>query len=471
MSEKLVNKVQNSYLNPKAKAIFAGSVLACLSYLACPPSALADYAPQVKNLLYDASRYYDQGQYNSARSAYNAAISLEPKCPHAYNGLGLCAMRERKISESNGYYESAIKLNPNYYDALYNLANNYYEANAFADSISCYLRALKVTEQEGKPLDPDLLVSLANVYRDRAGSLSGLPKQEDTARALDFYQRALKLKPDHKKAHGQIGKLYFDQGQLAAAERELRMAVSVNPKYAYAYFQLGMLYRQKRELPAALVAFHNSIKNETIDRYKQETEKEILAMGIPADIWEQFAIAFEELSMGNYDLAGSEFQSASGKQTRMRAAAFNNYGFSQMRAGNTASAIDAFNSAIKISPHGMSESYYNLAQAYLKMNRLDESEAALKQCLEEAKGNHFLAHNCLGVVLKLKGKLKEALNHYNLALLQSGDGLRVVQFNRAVLFEQLGQKKEAAQAYAKYIQGAPTGVNAGIAKERLSKLN
>lgn len=458
------------------RGLFTSLVFACTfgvlsdpNQLAGPASA-ADYAPRVSRLLEDAGRYYDQGQYSSARNAYREALQLEPKCPHAYNGLGLCAMKENNIGESNGAYLMAIKLDPYYYDGLYNLGNNYYQSGDYAESISYYLRALKAGEHSGKPLDPDLFVSLATVYRDRAGTQTGLPHQADIERSLDFYQRALKLKPEHPQAHAMLGKLYLDQNKLSAAERELRTAVAIKPNYAYAYYMLGQLYKRKKELPAALVALHNSLKNETIDRYKQDTEREIMAMGMPGNVWESFAVGYEELSSANYELAASEFQAAAAKPSRMKAVAFNNYGYSLARSGNLAGSIDAYMQAIKLSPHGLPEPYYNLAQAYLKSKRLDEAEKALKQCLAEAGGNHFLAHNLLGIVLKQKGDLKEALNQYNLALMQSGDGLRVVQFNRGLLFEALGRKQEAAASYAKYLETAPTGTNADLAKERLAHL-
>ena len=62
-----------------------------------------------------------------------------------------------------------------------------------------------------KPDDPDLLNLVAYSHR----------KLEHFEIALNYYQRALQLKPDHLGANEYLGELYLRLGQLARAEERL----------------------------------------------------------------------------------------------------------------------------------------------------------------------------------------------------------------------------------------------------------
>ncbi|MBX9685716.1 MAG: tetratricopeptide repeat protein, partial [Candidatus Obscuribacterales bacterium] len=430
-----------------------------------------EYAGPVNQLLDEASKLYDQGKYASAKMQFNEALRLEPNCPDAYNGLGLCSLKEGKIQESNACYTSAIKLKPDFYNSLYNLANNLYLEGNYPASISYFRRALSVRESSGRGADPDILTSLANVYREQAATLSGLKRQEDFKLALKFYNLAIKMNPSHPQAHAELGALYANEHEYSAAENELRKAIALRPGYAYAYFKLACIFEQKKEFPAALVAFHSSLKCETLESYRAETARKIALLGIPEELVDHFAEGYEQLNGGNFAQAQSEFQAAASIDSPLKAIAINNLAFCRARSGDLAMAMNDYAQALKICPHGFPEPYYNLGQVLLQSKRLTEAEQNFRTCLLESRGNHYLAHNALGVLLKQKGDLKGALDQYNLALLQSSGALSVVQFNRGLLLEKLGRKQEALESYRKYLQASPSGLNAGAAKERLLQLS
>lgn len=437
--------------------------------LLSPAAICADYPKEVDDLIADAYKFYNQGKYSSARIQFNKVLRHEPNCPEAYNGLGLCAAKEGRLQESNGCYLNALKLEPDYYDSLYNLANNNYMAENYAEAISNFSRALQVHKKKQLPLDADLLIAFASVYRNRSLKLSGLERKQDMKCALELYHKAIGVNPSNPQAHAKLGQLYFDFDKYSVAEYELRRAISLKTDYAFAYFILGQLYVKKKECPAALVAFHNSLKFETVPAYKDQTAKQMMDLGIPSSVVDHFALGFEELNSSQWELAQTEFEAATAlTNVPLKAVALNNLGYAYTRAGNLPLSITKYKQALTLSPHGLPELYYNLGTAYFQEKNLAAAEQAFKQCLKEAKGNHYLAHNALGIVLKEKGKLNESLNQYNLALLQSGGELSVIQFNRGLLLEKLGRKTEAAECYEKYLQDSPSGLNAPAARDKLS---
>lgn len=435
-------------------------------------STLAEsYGAEVNAALAEGWQLYGDGKYMAARRSFERAVSLEARCPDAYNGIGLCLKNEGDLAASNQNYEKALALRPEHYESLYNLANNQYLQGDFTEAIKYFTRAKAAA---GNTISPDLLLSLANVYRDKSRAEQGTAKQEDIDRALSAYQKVLQMAPGMAQAHANLGHLYRDNGQLAKAERELRTAVALKPGYPYALYQLGGVLKAQHEYPDALVALRNSYKYETVASYKEQTLNDIVGpqgLAVPKDVYEDLALGYELLgNPGKLEGAEAEFEAAAARPGKMQAIAWNNVGYTRGRRGNLKGAFEAYVEALKIQPHGMPQVFYNLGMAHMSKGQNNLAEKAFKQTIAEAKGTHALAHNAMGILLKTRGDLDGALSRYNLALMQSGDTLPVVHFNKGIVYEKIGKKTEAKESYQRYLQQSPQGLNAETAKRRLAAL-
>ncbi len=458
---------RNKWLCRRLVAVVLGTVVLFSSALAVRAE---DNGTGINAVLREGWRLYGDNKFEAARREFQRALSLERNCPDAWNGIGLCYKNEGNMGESDRSYAEALKLNPDHYESLYNLANNRYLAEDYADAINYFTQAKNAA---GDRANTDLYLSLANVFRDKSRGEKGVAKESDSNRALTWYQKVLQMEPNMPNAHGNLGHLYKDMGDMAAAERELRTAVALRKEYPYALYQLGLVQMTQHKYPDALVALRTSHRYENVAGYKVQTLKDITEqLGVPKEVYQELALGYEYLATPpKLEDAESEFEAAAGHPGKMQAVAWNNVGYTRLREGKLSLAFEAFNAALKLSVHGVPQVYYNLGQAYMKEGKKAEAEKAFAQAITEAQGRYPLAHNALGILLKSRHKYEDALSRYKVAIMQSGDSLPVVHYNRAVLYEAMNNKRDALDSYKRYLQQSPYGTNADAAKKRIATLS
>lgn len=453
-------------------ALLCAALALCMGLQSLGPAVHAeDNGAGVDAVLREGWRLYGDNKFEAARREFRKALELERNCPDAWNGIGLCYKNEGNIHSSDQAYLAALELNPDHYESLYNLANNRYLSEEYADAIQYFTRAKNAA---GNGINPDLYLSLANVFRDKSRGEKGAARQTDSSRALGWYQKVLEMSPNMPNAHGNLGHLYKDMGDLNASERELRTAVALKKEYPYALYQLGQVHLAQHKLPDALIAFRLSHKYENMAGYKVQTLKDITdVLGVPKDVYQDLALGYEFLSTGNnnnLDDAVAAFEAAASHPGNLQAVAWNNVGYTRMRQGKTPLAFDAFREALRLSVHGVPQVYYNVGQTYMKEHKPVEAERSFAQAIVEARGRYPLAHNALGILLKSRHKYEDALSRYKVAIMQSGDTLPVVHYNKAVLYEAMNNKTDAVESYKRYIQQSPDGINVAAARQRIALL-
>lgn len=215
--------------------------------------------------------------------------------------------------------------------------------------------------------------------------------KKDPKTALDYFMRVIRLKPDHARAHNNIGTVLMNLGDAANAARHLEAAVAADPSFAEAYNNLGAVRLAQNEPNAARTAFEKAA---------------VLAPDDPGTL--------------------------------------NNLATVKLRLGAVDEAITEYKKAIAARP-GYAEAHNNLANAYRQKGLLDEAVAALGRGLQLAPEAPELLYN-LGVMHYELGAYEEALSDYDRAL-AARPGERRVAYMRTFPLLALGRFGEAWAAY------------------------
>lgn len=85
--------------------------------------------------------------------------------------------------------------------------------------------------------------------------------KDDSKRAVVEAQRAVELMPESFMGHSILGlALYAAYGDLQRGEREIRVAIDLNPQNVWPWMHLGQLYFQAKEYQLAVNAYLEAIK-------------------------------------------------------------------------------------------------------------------------------------------------------------------------------------------------------------------
>jgi arylsulfatase A-like enzyme/Tfp pilus assembly protein PilF len=148
-----------------------------------------------------------------------------------------------KDSDSEGSFEHAVANyrkvlaeDPNVIDAWFSIGIEYQRVKRWKEAIDYFKKALEL-----KP-DYDLpVINIANCYL-RLG---------DDEAALAGYEHYLTIDPKNAHIRYQIGEIYLDKGDVARAEQNFKEALAIDPRVAAARNALGVIAFRHGDLATA----------------------------------------------------------------------------------------------------------------------------------------------------------------------------------------------------------------------------
>ena len=287
------------------------------------------------------------------------------------------------------------------------------------------------------------LCSLARVFR-WAGKFE---------EAYKLGLRAVQMVPDDAEVHMLIGGSAVELGRIDEAIRSFRRALQIKPDYAEARSSLADALAGRGRLDEAIDHYHRALKDKP-DHAATYCNLGV-AMSAKGDLREAFTYLHRALEIK------PDF-----------AEAHNALGSVLIAQGKLDEAINHYKQALQIKPHYI-HARYNLASVLRWQGRLEEAVGHFQQALR-TQPDYVDAHCGLGTTLLSQGKLDEAIRSFHRALHIKPDCTEAHSSLGDVLSDQ-GQLDEAIDHYRQALLADPENAhvhcNLGVAMIRQGKLN
>jgi len=221
------------------------------------------------------------GERAAAAESFEALLHLDPNDITAINYLGMLALREGKPAEAETRFRRAVEIQPTGPDGQRGLAESLdaqQKPEAAARAYRDYLELLP-GDSEARARLIHLLVeqkdndaALAELDRLDAGkapTVESLKLRADVQVAAKKWddsiltlQKALALAPDDAQLHGGLGRIFLQKRDFTSAERELRVALHLDPKNLIYFKDLSSTFFLGGNYTAALAAMDQIAKVE-----------------------------------------------------------------------------------------------------------------------------------------------------------------------------------------------------------------
>jgi Tfp pilus assembly protein PilF/ADP-heptose:LPS heptosyltransferase len=178
------------------------------------------------------------GQLEHAERLYRKALQAHPGWLAALNNLGNVLQSAGRLAEAESCYREALALEPDFAESLFNLGATLLALGREDEAQVCYERGFALSLAVG---DERL--------RD------GKP-----AEAVEFYLRALSLRPDDADLLNRVGVLLDGQGRHEEAVKHLRHALEVRPDDADAAYNLGIVLHGMGDDAGAIEAYDRALR-------------------------------------------------------------------------------------------------------------------------------------------------------------------------------------------------------------------
>jgi tetratricopeptide (TPR) repeat protein len=216
---------------------------------ALPFPGVTDTVEFERNFLSFGSVFFQRGYMEQAAAAFRIALRDDPASAEALYGIGSVYLDQQKTAEARESFAGALKLRASYPDTRANSWNNLgllaaREGRA-GEAINSFQEALKLSPDHSIALD-----NLGSAYRQQ--------KRWDDARKT--YERALEVNPDDAEANYGIGMVFAQNDDTGRAFDSLQQALKLRPIYPEALNNLGILYLRTQRRDEAVASFKECIR-------------------------------------------------------------------------------------------------------------------------------------------------------------------------------------------------------------------
>ena len=189
-------------------------------------------------------------KYDLAIEAYNQALKIRPQYAEAFSNLGIIFLEQKNYQVAIECFEKAIQLNPNLASAYNSLGNAYTATNQYESAFKAFNHALQINPQY---LDAHLNFGIS------------LKKAKQYVESIECLKHAITINPNHAETFFLLGEVFYDVGDMQAANINFRKCLELDPKNIDAHFaltiaQLPKVFSSVEELQQSRNNFSNELR-------------------------------------------------------------------------------------------------------------------------------------------------------------------------------------------------------------------
>ena len=156
----------------------------------------------------------DLEAYDRAREQAEQAVRLDPNLLEAQRALGYVWERTGNYALAFEAYQNALRINPNLAVLHIAIGNMYFVQQNVQEAIRSYTTATTLAPED---VVPNQLIARAYAQVGEFG------------KASQFAQAAVDLQPTNPRLHGDLGRMYYKNGENEAAIASLALAIQGGP--------------------------------------------------------------------------------------------------------------------------------------------------------------------------------------------------------------------------------------------------
>jgi TonB family protein len=187
---------------------------------------------------------------------YQKALQADPNNAALHSNLGNLYAEMGKSAEAAAESKKAADLDPAHdssYHHNFDQGQSLYAQKHYNEAAGMYEQALPLATGKNIPI---VLFRLAIAWT-KAASIETNPymREQDYARALDYYQKALHADPNSAALHNDLGNLYAEMDKSTDAAAEFTKAADLDPAHASGYYyNLGAMMMKRGRMDEAATA-------------------------------------------------------------------------------------------------------------------------------------------------------------------------------------------------------------------------
>jgi tetratricopeptide (TPR) repeat protein len=418
---------------------------------AASPRVLALASKQERALTYirlgDLERA--KGQAETARGFYDKALKIDPQNVEGQVGLGKLYFSARKLNDALAHFQRAQAAAPKHLEAA-------------TGSAQCYImlgRALKAQQvlQKLRPHHPK-----EAVIPFLLGRVEASVKNWDAAEKS--FREAIRQKPTYFDPYRELSQVHAKKGDAAAALQVLADANKQLPGSPLVRDAEGMIYLISDDLATARTKFEEATRlDPAFNRAQFHLGVALMRLGELEPAKERFQIVFKRHPgypglaerLGELHVRSNEYKEAAlsydraleadnpAVETRLGAARAYNL------AGEYDKALKQTEKVLESAPQETAQARALRAESRLGQGKLDDALVEIRQAVNRERKAEYLV--IMGEVHSARKEYADAIDAYRDALKLEPKRIDI-RFRRAVLLVRGGQVKDGIRQLKKVIK-------------------